>query len=138
TRPGAWRLPSPTRVLFSGNSLNAPQVRARVGHVKEPSFAPAPKHAHASVALSTLSRSLFRYGLVIKGASKSMSIPAVDSIPGKPDTYTTLSPGRFRRANFASSLPFIVGMTVAVNRKSIFVSQSSISNAVSALPAVDA
>src|SRR5262249_61137400 len=92
TRPGAWRLPSPTRVLFSGNSLNAPQVRARVGHVKEPSFAPAPKHAHASVALSTLSRSLFRYGLVIKGASKAVSIPVVDSIPGKASTPTNIEP----------------------------------------------
>ena len=65
-----------------------------------------------------------------------MSMPAVDSIPGKPDTYTTLSPGRFMRANFASSLPFIVGMTMSVNRTSTFVSRSSISNAVSALRAV--
>src|SRR5262249_56369266 len=105
TRPGAWRLPSPTRVLFSGNSLNAPQVRARVGHVKEPSFAPAPTQAHASVALSTLSRSLFRYGLVIKGASKSMSIPAVASIPRKPDTYPTFSPAPSRPPQFPTPPP---------------------------------
>ena len=57
-----------------------------------------------SVALSTLSRSLFRYGLVIKGASKSTSMLAVASIPGKPDAYTTLRPGRFMRASFIPSV----------------------------------
>jgi hypothetical protein len=62
----------------------------RVGSSDRPTFAAASTKAHASVALSTLSRSLFRYGLVIKGASKSTSMPAVASIPGKPDACTPL------------------------------------------------